>query len=84
MVLPEYLHCIWTLPAGDVDFSSRWRAIKTRFSKALPQDEHLSMNRQKQSGNGAFGSMPFVMITIMQGTWITFIITPSNMVGSMR
>ena len=23
VLLPDHLHCIWTLPAGDVDFSSR-------------------------------------------------------------
>jgi len=25
VVLPDHLHCIWTLPAGDDDFSMRWR-----------------------------------------------------------
>jgi len=24
VVLPEHLHCIWTLPHNDDDFSSRW------------------------------------------------------------
>ena len=33
VVLPEHLHCIWSLPAGDADFSTRWRLIKTWFSK---------------------------------------------------
>jgi putative transposase len=37
VVLPEHMHCIWTLPEGDADYSGRWRAIKTRFSKALPE-----------------------------------------------
>jgi len=23
VVLPEHMHCIWTLPEGDVDFSNR-------------------------------------------------------------
>ena len=36
MVLPDHMHCLWTLPSGDADFPSRWRAIKTAFSKALP------------------------------------------------
>ena len=34
VVLPDHLHCLWTLPAGDGDFPGRWRAIKTAFSKA--------------------------------------------------
>ncbi len=36
VVLPDHMHCLWTLPPGDADFPSRWRAIKTAFSKALP------------------------------------------------
>lgn len=38
VVLPEHLHCVWTLPDGDSDYSGRWRAIKTAFSKSLPGD----------------------------------------------
>ena len=33
VLLPDHLHCIWTLPKGDSDYSSRWRLIKTRFSR---------------------------------------------------
>jgi putative transposase len=29
VVLPDHLHCIWTLPAGDADYSTRWRLIKS-------------------------------------------------------
>lgn len=35
VLLPEHLHCIWTLPEGDMDFSKRWGLIKAKFSKAL-------------------------------------------------
>jgi putative transposase len=34
VVLPEHLHCMWTLPEGDADYSGRWRAIKSRFTMA--------------------------------------------------
>ncbi len=34
VVLPDHLHALWTLPAGDSDFSSRWRRIKARFSRS--------------------------------------------------
>lgn len=37
VVLPDHLHCIWTLPKGDSDYSTRWGAIKARFSRALPE-----------------------------------------------
>lgn len=33
VVLPDHLHCVWTLPPGDADFSTRWRLIKTWFTK---------------------------------------------------
>lgn len=35
VVLPDHLHAIWTLPQGDEDFSTRWKAIKARFTKAV-------------------------------------------------
>ena len=37
VVLPDHLHCLWTLPEGDADFPSRWRVIKASFSKNLPR-----------------------------------------------
>lgn len=33
VVLPDHLHCIWTLPPMDADYPTRWRLIKTWFSK---------------------------------------------------
>ncbi len=39
VVLPDHMHCLWTLPVGDGDFPSRWRAIKIAFSKCLPAIE---------------------------------------------
>ena len=35
VVLPDHMHCIWTLPEGDSDFSTRMAAIKARFSITL-------------------------------------------------
>jgi putative transposase len=33
VVLPDHIHSIWQLPENDDDFSTRWRSIKTYFSK---------------------------------------------------
>ena len=52
VVLPEHMHCIWTLPAGDSDFSMRWRLIKTLFSRSLPKTERRSMVRQAAGERG--------------------------------
>jgi len=38
VVLPDHLHCIWTLPPGDADFALRWRLIKTAFTKQCPPE----------------------------------------------
>ena len=35
VVLPDHLHCIWALPEGDADYSSRWREIKKYVTKRL-------------------------------------------------
>jgi putative transposase len=37
VVLPEHMHCLWTLPDGDSDFPVRWHLIKRRFSGAFNQ-----------------------------------------------
>jgi len=42
VVLPDHLHCIWTLPPGDGDFSVRWHDISARFSARIPQGERRS------------------------------------------
>jgi putative transposase len=52
VVLPDHMHCIWTLPEGDADYASRWKAIKTAFSKALPHTESLSAVRQAKGERG--------------------------------
>jgi putative transposase len=33
--LPDHLHAIWSLPAGDPDFPARWSRIKSGFSRGL-------------------------------------------------
>ncbi len=34
-LLPDHLHCLWTLPPNDADFSRRWQEIKGGFSKDM-------------------------------------------------
>ena len=38
VLLPDHLHCIWTLPSGDADFSTRWGMIKRRVSLVCGDD----------------------------------------------
>ncbi len=61
VVLPDHLHCVWTLPEGDDDNSNRWRLIKQGFSKALPMTERRSAVRvargERGARNAVFGIM---------------------------
>src|SRR3990167_4186492 len=52
VVLPDHLHCIIELPAGDMDYSTRWRLIKIGFSKAIPVTERRSSVRQRRGERG--------------------------------
>ncbi len=52
VLLPDHLHCIWTLPENDSDFSMRWRQIKSYFSrkcrdqsKGTQADAHLATGK---------------------------------------
>jgi REP-associated tyrosine transposase len=45
VILPDHLHAIWTLPEGDPDYATRWRLIKSAFSRALPVTEQVSSSR---------------------------------------
>lgn len=41
-LLPDHIHCMWKMPEGDSDYSTRWKEIK----------RHFSINYQKQIGYG--------------------------------
>jgi putative transposase len=45
VVLPDYLHAVWTLPAGDADFATRWRLVKSGFLRGLAAGERISKSR---------------------------------------
>jgi len=52
VVLPEHLHCIWTLPSGDASYPDRWRRIKAAFSRRLP---NYSLRSRSQMLKGERG-----------------------------
>jgi putative transposase len=52
VVLPDHLHAIWTLPEGDADFATRWRLLKSSFSRALPAGERISNSRLRKGERG--------------------------------
>ena len=42
IVLPDHLHALRTLPAGDADFARRWMLIKAGFSRQILPTEPLA------------------------------------------
>ena len=52
VVLPEHMHCVWTLPPGDDDFSNRWRELKKAFSKAIAPIERRDVVRERRNERG--------------------------------
>jgi putative transposase len=52
VVLPEHMHWMWTLPTGDADFPTRWRRIKSDFSRRLPINERRSEARARRGERG--------------------------------
>lgn len=51
VVLPDHMHCVWQLPAGDSDYSVRWRLIKSRFSMGLPKG-HVRASHERRNERG--------------------------------
>ncbi len=49
VLLPDHLHCLWTLPEHDNDFSTRWRLIKSYFSRKCGEQFKGSRNANRQN-----------------------------------
>lgn len=54
VLLPDHLHCIWTLPPGDADYALRWNMVKRLVSQATRDDiaPMLSASRIKRRESG--------------------------------
>jgi putative transposase len=50
VLLLDHLHCIWTLPENDADFSTRWMLIKSAFTRQL----RAAAGQQMISGQSAW------------------------------
>jgi putative transposase len=58
VLLPDHLHALWTLPAGDADFSTRWASMKARFTRAWlasgGTEQAISDGRARKGGRGVW------------------------------
>ena len=51
VVLPDHLHCLLLLPEEDDDFSTRWRLIKSYFSKKCAMESPIPISDSRCSKN---------------------------------
>src|ERR1700758_4808740 len=58
VLLPDHLHAVWELPAGDTDYSSRWSRIKAQFTRlwtgAGGQEGRVGESRKKKQERGVW------------------------------
>jgi putative transposase len=58
VLLPDHLHAIWTLPDDDVDFSTRWNAIKSHFTRTYlapgGTEQSRSASRKRHRNRGVW------------------------------
>ncbi len=55
VLMPDHIHCIWTLPENDVDYSKRWGLIKSRYTKIAGKElvkncQSTSSRKSKREG----------------------------------
>ncbi len=58
VLLPDHLHAIWLVPAGDAEYSRRWSWIKKEFTKrwltTSNQEADISSARKKEGRRGVW------------------------------
>ncbi|SEO56866.1 REP element-mobilizing transposase RayT [Nitrosovibrio sp. Nv6] len=90
VVLPDHLHCMWSLPAGDADFAICWRLIKTWFTKhcdpvlRIANNGGITAKREEAIWQHRYWEHVSGTRPIVPGIWITFILIPSSMVWFRR
>ena len=52
VILPAQIQMIWTLPAGDANYSARWRMIKSTFSRHVPEPAERSQSMISRGEKG--------------------------------
>lgn len=58
ILLPDHLHAVWTLPAGDANYSRRWGWVKKEFTKGWlasgGNEQPVSPGRVAKRRHGVF------------------------------
>jgi putative transposase len=48
VILPDHIHMIWTMPEDACDFSTRWRLIKSHFTRAWCKEGTVSKSASRR------------------------------------
>jgi putative transposase len=56
VILPDHIHIIWELPSDSGDYSTRWRLIKSHFTRHWKEKEtvNISVSRQGKGESGVW------------------------------
>lgn len=54
VVLPDHLHCLWTLPENDGDYARRWSQLKAAFTRTIGSPAPRSMSRALRRERGVW------------------------------
>lgn len=49
VILPDHLHMLWTLPIWDSDYPTRWRLIKSYFTRHWCEQASLPVSESRRS-----------------------------------
>ncbi|NET26042.1 MAG: transposase [Okeania sp. SIO1I7] len=49
VILPDHIHSLWTLPENDANFSTRWRLIKSYFSRQCDSQYQGKISTSRQN-----------------------------------
>ena len=87
VLLPDHFHCLWSLPSGDMDFSTRLKRIKDGFTEPwlasggyeVPVTDSQNEKGIEAFGNDDSGSIAFGMRGTLRTILITSITTQPNM-----
>ena len=59
VIMPDHLHCIWTLPENDGDYSVRWNLLKGHFSRNIARMASVFPKAAKNAVNAVCGNAAF-------------------------
>ncbi|MGV6849623.1 MAG: REP-associated tyrosine transposase [Marinibacterium sp.] len=84
VVLPDHLHCIWSLPAGDRGLGTRWGAIKSRFTRSIREKYPLRPGFSPDCPTGFSPESPPCFSTYPPPCPTSFPVVPSGRYAGLK